>query len=121
MFQAFGARGPAKYRTMLLETASEEMGHIEMLATAFCAALNLEGAPLEMEKAAKDPVVLAALGGMNIQHVIGTCMAAMPVDSEGVPFNCSHVYATGNLGPRTCWPTPPPRAPDGCSRSNFTR
>jgi Mn-containing catalase len=23
-------------------------------------------------------------------------MAAMPIDSEGVPFNCSHVYASGN-------------------------
>lgn len=94
MFQAFGSRGPSKYRDMLLETATEEMGHIEMLATAV--ALNLEGAPLEMEKAAKDPVVAAKLGGMNVQHVIGTVMAAMPVDSEGVPFNCSHVYASGN-------------------------
>ncbi|WP_436714518.1 manganese catalase family protein [Roseiconus lacunae] len=95
LFQAWGARGPAKYRDMLLETGTEEMAHIEMLATAV--ALNLEGAPLEQEAAAKDPVVKAALGGMNIQHVIGTCMAAMPVDSEGVPFNCSHVYASGNV------------------------
>lgn len=94
MFQAWGARGPSKYRDMLLETGTEEMAHIEMLATAV--ALNLEGAPLEQEEAAKDPLVYAALGGMNIQHVIGTCMAAMPVDSEGVPFNCSHVYASGN-------------------------
>ena len=95
LFQAWGARGPVKYRDMLLETGTEEMAHIEMLATAV--ALNLEGAPLEQEEAAKDPVVYAALGGMNIQHVIGTCMAAMPVDAEGVPFNCSHVYATGNI------------------------
>ncbi|WP_166820785.1 manganese catalase family protein [Thalassoroseus pseudoceratinae] len=95
LFQAWGARGPVKYRDMLLETGTEEMAHIEMLATAV--ALNLEGAPLEQDEAAKDPVVYAALGGMNIQHVIGTCMAAMPVDAEGVPFNCSHVYASGNI------------------------
>ncbi|MDP0499762.1 MAG: manganese catalase family protein [Verrucomicrobiota bacterium JB022] len=95
LFQAWGARGPAKYRDMLLETGTEEMAHIEMLATAV--ALNLEGAPLEQEKAAKDPMVAAALGGMNLQHVIGSAMAAMPVDSEGVPFNCSHVYASGNI------------------------
>ena len=94
LFQAWGSRGPKKYRDMLLETGTEEMGHIEMLATAV--ALNLEGAPLEQDEAAKDPIVAAALGGMNLQHVIGTCMAAMPVDSEGVPFNCSHVYASGN-------------------------
>ncbi|WP_164100838.1 manganese catalase family protein [Candidatus Laterigemmans baculatus] len=94
LFQAWGARGPSKYRDLLLETGTEELGHIEMLATAV--ALNLEGAPLEMEEAAKDPIVYATLGGMNVRHVISTCMAAMPVDSEGVPFNCSHVYATGN-------------------------
>lgn len=95
LFQAWGARGPAKYRDMLLHTGTEEMAHIEMLATAV--ALNLEGAPLEMEEAAKDPIVMAKLGGMNIQHAITTCMAAMPVDSSGVPFNASHVYATGNI------------------------
>ena len=40
MFQAWGLRGPAKYRDMLLNTATEEIGHVEMLATAV--ALNLE-------------------------------------------------------------------------------
>lgn len=95
LFQAWGSRGPTKYRDMLLETGTEEMAHIEMLATAV--ALNLEGAPLEQEKAAKDPMVAAVMGGMNPQHVITTCMAAMPVDSSGVPFNCSHVYASGNV------------------------
>ena len=34
-FQAWGARGPTtKYRDVLLNTATEELGHIEMLATA---------------------------------------------------------------------------------------
>ena len=94
LFQAWGSRGPTKYRDLLLETGTEEISHIEMLATAV--ALNLQDSPLELEEAAKDPMVYAKLGGMNIQHVIGTCMAAMPVDSEGVPFNCSHVYASGN-------------------------
>ncbi|MCA9971811.1 MAG: manganese catalase family protein [Anaerolineales bacterium] len=95
LFQAWGSRGPTKYRDMLLETGTEEIAHIEMLATAV--ALNLEGAPLEQDKAAKDPLIAAALGGMNIQHVLTTCMAAMPVDASGVPFNCSHVYASGNI------------------------
>lgn len=96
LFQAFGARGPKKYRDMLLETGTEEIGHIEMLATAV--ALNLEGAPASFQDAAaKDPIVHAAMGGMNVQHIITTCMAAMPVDASGVPFNCSHVYASGNI------------------------
>ncbi len=94
LFQSWGSRGPHKYRDLLMETATEELAHIEMLATAV--ALNLEGAPLEQEKAAKDPLIAAALGGMEMQHVLSTCMAAMPVDCDGVPFNCSHVYASGN-------------------------
>lgn len=96
LFQAWGARGPKKYRDMLLETGTEEISHIEMLSTAV--ALNLEGAPANMqEAAAKDPVVHAAMGGMNIQHTITTCLAAMPVDASGNPFDCSHVYASGNI------------------------
>lgn len=96
LFQAWGARGPKKYRDMLLETGTEEISHIEMLSTAV--ALNLEGAPANMqEAAAEDPVIHAAMGGMNIQHTITTCMAAMPVDSNGNPFDCSHVYASGNI------------------------
>jgi len=30
LFQAWGARGPVKYRDMLLETGTEEIGHIEI-------------------------------------------------------------------------------------------
>ncbi len=95
-FQAWGSRGPKKYRDMLLETATEEIGHIEMLATAV--ALNLEGAPLSMqEEGAKDPMVRAVLGGMNPRHILSTGLAALPVNSDGVPFDCSHVYASGNI------------------------
>jgi Mn-containing catalase len=96
MFQAFGARGPMKYRDMLLNTATEELGHIEMLATAV--ALNLETAPLSLkEEAAADPVGGAVLNGMDFRHILSTGLAALPTDSNGVPFDCSHVYASGNL------------------------
>lgn len=95
-FQAWGSRGPTKYRDMLLQTATEELGHIEMLATAV--ALNLQGAPVsEQEDAAKDPLVSAILGGMNPRHILSTGLAALPENSNGVPFNCSHVYASGNI------------------------
>lgn len=36
MFQAWGSRGPKKYRDLLLETATEEIGHIEMLSPVDC-------------------------------------------------------------------------------------
>ena len=95
-FQAWGSRGPKKYRDMLLQTATEEIGHIEMLATAV--ALNLEGAPLSLqEEAANNGAVLSALGGMNPRHYLSTGLAATAEDSNGVPFNGSHVYASGNI------------------------
>jgi Mn-containing catalase len=105
-FQAWGARGPTtKYRDMLLNTATEEIGHIEMLATAV--ALNLETAPTSLqESGAKDSIVGAVMGGENPRHVIegmlhrhilSTGMAAFPGNAEGVPFDMSHIYASGNL------------------------
>lgn len=96
-FQAMGARGDAKYRDMLMMTATEELSHIEFLGHAV--ALNLEGAPTSMqEEAANDPIVNAILGGMNPRHILSSGLSAMPVNSNGVPFDMSHVYATGNLG-----------------------
>ncbi len=96
LFQAWGARGPKKYRDMLLETGTEEMAHIEMLATAV--ALNLEGAPVSLqEDMAKDKIIGAVMGGMNPRHVLSSGLAAMAVDSNGVPFNGSWVVGSGNL------------------------
>jgi Mn-containing catalase len=96
MFQAFGARGPAKYRDLLLNTATEELGHIEMLATAV--ALNLEKAPLSMkEDVSADAVGGAVLNGVDMRHILSTGLAALPSDANGVPFDASHVYASGNI------------------------
>lgn len=95
-FQAMGSRGDPKFRQMLLNTATEEFGHIEMLATAV--ALNLDGAPLEMqEEVAADPIGGAVLGGINLKNMLSSGLSAMPVDSDGVPFDMSHIYASGNL------------------------
>ena len=95
-FQAMGARGDDKYRDMLMMTATEELSHIEFLGHAV--ALNLEGAPVTIqEEAAKDPVVNAILGGANPRHILSSGLSAMPVNANGVPFDMSHIYATGNL------------------------
>jgi len=96
LFQAWNARGPRKYRDMLLETGTEEMAHVEMLATAV--ALNLEGAPLSMqEDGARDPVVAAVMGGMDPRHVLSTGLGAAAMDANGVPFNGSWVVGSGNM------------------------
>jgi Mn-containing catalase len=95
-FQAWGSRGPSKYRDLLLNTATEEISHIEMLSTAV--ALNLEDAPLSLqEDVSADSVGGAILNGMNFRHILSTGLAALPENSNGVPFNASHVYASGNL------------------------
>jgi len=105
-FQAWGNRGPdTRYRDMLLHTATEEIGHIEMLATAV--AMNLEKAPASLqEEGASDGIVGAVMGGGNPRHTIegmlhrhllSTGLAAYPANSDGVPFDMSHIYASGNL------------------------
>lgn len=96
-FQAWGARGPKRYRDLLLQTATEELAHIEMLSTAV--ALNLEGSKPAVEKGvgAKNPAIQAMLGGQDPRHYLSAGAAAMPVDSNGVAFDMSHVYASGNL------------------------
>jgi Mn-containing catalase len=105
-FQAWGNRAPTtRYRDMLLNTATEEIGHIEMLATAV--ALNLEKAPAHLqEEGVKDKVVGAVMGGQNPRHqveglihknLLSGGLAAMPMDSDGVPFDMSHIYASGNV------------------------
>ncbi len=97
LFQSWNARGPKKYRDMLLETGTEELAHIEMLATAV--ALNLEGAaPALKEQAAKDnPAVAAVLGGMDPRHYLSTGLGAMAADSNGVPFTGAWIVGSGNL------------------------
>ncbi|MDU4289766.1 manganese catalase family protein [Mixta calida] len=95
-FQAMGARGDARIRDLLMSTATEELGHIEMLA--YAVALNLEGAPLSYQEAsAKDPVVNAIMGGMNPRHILSSGLAALPVNANGMPFDMSHIYASGNV------------------------
>jgi Mn-containing catalase len=95
-FQAMGARGDDRYRDLLMMTATEELSHIEFLGHAV--ALNLEGAPVTVqEEAAKDPVVNAIMGGANPRHILSSGLSAMPVNANGIPFDMSHIYASGNI------------------------
>lgn len=96
LFQGWNCRGPMKYRDMLLDIGTEEIGHVEMLCTMV--AYLLEGAPVsEQEAAAQDPLIGAVMGGMNPQHVIVSGLGGMPVNSVGVPWNAGYIIASGNL------------------------
>ncbi len=107
LFQGWNSRGPAKYRDMLMDTATEEIGHVEMIATMI--ARLLETSPVEAEEAANDGGVIGSvLGGgdtqsaiinaaMNPQHAIVSGMGATPSDSQGFPWNARYTIASGNL------------------------
>jgi Mn-containing catalase len=97
LFQAWNARGPKKYKDMLIETGTEEISHIEILATAV--AMNLEGAStsLKDEIAGSNPLVEAVMGGMDPIHILSSGLGSLATDSNGVPFNGSWVIASGNL------------------------
>lgn len=60
MFQGWATRGNEKYRDLLLDIGTEEIGHVEMLATMV--ARLMDNAPINQhEEAAKDPVVGAIM------------------------------------------------------------
>ncbi len=96
LFQAWNSRGPKRYRDMLLETGTEELAHIEMLATAV--ALNLEGADgaLKEQMAKENPAVGAVLGGMDPRHYLSAGLGAVAADANGVPFTGAWVVGSGN-------------------------
>jgi Mn-containing catalase len=96
LFQGWGYRGPDKYRDMILSTATEEIGHIELLATAV--SMNLEGAKSEMvDEVVTNPMVAARMGALEPRHFLSGGLAAMPSDANGVPFNAACIDAGGNL------------------------
>jgi Mn-containing catalase len=106
LFQGWSCRGPQKYKDMILDIATEEIGHIEMLATMI--ARLLEASPVEQqEEMAKNTLVGAMMGGariedaivagMNPQHLIVAGLGARPADSSGNPWTAGYIVASGNL------------------------
>lgn len=96
LFQGWNCRAPAKYRDMILDIGTEEIAHVEMLATMI--ARLLEKGPVDaQEQATQDPMVAAVMGGMNPQHVIVNGLGATPNDSVGYPWNARYTIASGNL------------------------
>lgn len=96
LFQGWNVRGDGKYKDLLMDTGTEEIAHVEMIATMI--ARLLDGAPdVELEDAAKDPVIAAILGGTNPQHAIVSGLGAMPADSVGNRWTADYIIASGNL------------------------
>src|SRR4051812_18859011 len=94
LFQGWNCRGPAKYRDMLLDIATEEIGHVEMLATMVARLLEGADSATTESVAKSNSAVGAVMGGtspkdmmmaaaMNPQHLIVSGQGAMPADSVG--------------------------------------
>src|ERR1700689_1661872 len=96
LFQGWNCRMPGKYKDLIMDIATEEMGHVEMIATMI--ARLLEGAPATAttKAAAADPVVGAVLGGMDPQQAIVAGGGALLADSNGYPWNGRYIVASGN-------------------------
>lgn len=96
LFQGWNCRAEQKYRDMILDIGTEEIAHVEMIATMI--AQLLDGAPVQdQEDAAQNPIIESVLGGMNPQHTIVSGLGATPTDSVGYPWNSRYTIASGNL------------------------
>jgi Mn-containing catalase len=96
-FQSFNFRGRKPLRPfydLVANIAAEEYGHIEVVSYAINLLLTgttkrstePETAPLENAKDARISY-----------HFIDSAQAALPIDSQGLPWNGMYVTATGNL------------------------
>lgn len=96
LFQGFNCRGEEKFKDMLMDIGTEEIGHVEMLCSLISQLLD-GASPDDQAKATKDPATAAILGGMDPQHLIVSGLGGMPTNSNGVPWNGSYIVASGNL------------------------
>ncbi len=113
LFQGWNCRMPGKYKDLIMDVATEEMGHVEMIATMV--ARLLEGAPATAttKAALADPVGGAVLSGMD---------RSKPSWRAAVPCSPTVTVTRGTAG--TSWPagtfwltsvpTPPPKRKGGC-------
>lgn len=107
LFQGWNCRGPAKYRDMILDIGTEEMAHVEMLATMVARLLETSPVEVQEEAAQSNSVVGSVLGGgdteeailagLDPQHVIVSGLGAMPSDSDGNRWTAAYIVASGNL------------------------
>jgi hypothetical protein len=110
---------PGQCKDLIMDVATEQMGHVEMIATMV--ARLLEGAPATAtaKGAAVDPVVGAVLAGMDPQQDIvagGGPLLPIPTAIRGTAVS---LWPAG-----TCWPTsglmPRLRLRAGCRPPGWT-
>src|ERR671910_1170582 len=95
LFQNMNFRGDATpYKDLLRSIATEEMGHVELVANTIN--VLLEGASVPSEQP-EDLPLSVALESPNIHHFLVAGQSSRPVDAAGNPWSATYVYDSGNL------------------------
>lgn len=106
LFQSFNFRGATgkPYRDLLYGIGTEEIGHVELIATTIARLTDgspryngSAEAPLDEPGAGGATPLSSALGAGNIHHFLVGGQGALPVDAVGNPWSGSYVYNSGNL------------------------
>lgn len=95
LYQGWNTRLPGKYRDMLLDIGTEELGHVEMIVSAIDQLLT--GAPIAVDERDLTKGAAATNAHTNPQHLIVNGGGAYPHDSNGVPWSGAFVTSSGNL------------------------
>ncbi|MEM1383748.1 MAG: manganese catalase family protein [Pseudomonadota bacterium] len=99
LFQSYNFRNKAKLRpfySLISNIATEELGHVELIAAAVNGCLN--GQEPQGEMAEKGDASMAHLLDMPLMnHHIMFGQGAMPTDSRGTGWNGDYVFNSGNL------------------------
>ena len=87
LFQNMNCRGDATpYKDLLRSIATEEMGHVELVANTIN--VLLEGASIPSENPEELPLSIA-LESPNIHHFLLAGQSSRPVDAAGNPWSAT--------------------------------
>ncbi len=98
LYQGWNATGYDQYKDLLLDTGTEEIGHVEMIATMVTRLLR--GASTEEQEKfynSGDPALQAAMNGTDPQQAVVNGLGAGPTDANGNPWTAAYAGASGNL------------------------
>jgi Mn-containing catalase len=96
-YQSFNFRGKDKlkpYYDLVANIATEELGHIELVAAAISGLLT--GA-VERKYADENAPLKSMLGVGNPEHFLASGQGAMAVNALGAPWSGDYVFNTGDL------------------------
>lgn len=102
MYQSFNFRSREKlrpYYALIANIATEEIGHIEVVAATINSLLNgdrKEDASAEADVTSDPLSFMQTMNGLR-HHAIGTGFGALCANSLGQPWDGSYVFSSGNL------------------------